>query len=292
MNYIKVLFKFFFPSSSWKYFSFLNEFFFRSDSLVLKRISFLKNKNSIIVLGNGPSLKKDIDCILSNLDNDFMCVNYFANTSYYEKLKPNKYVFIDYGLFFSHESPSSVLEKRKELIDAINNKTTWKMQIFLPAYSNADLYTSLIKNKNIEIVKINVLSLNLSNPKKYFSGFYAPSASNVLIYAVFLSIWSGHDKVKIFGADFSYINDLHVDQHNNDVVMNPSHFYSDGQTRKVCLPPLYEVGISMAEQMQELADTHKAHDLINKFAMLKGVEIVNCSSYSLIDSYKRLNVND
>lgn len=293
MSFLRNILKILFPAVVWPYFVFIKNFIFEFDSVNLKKINFFKKNTSIIVVGNGPSLKKDIEYIVSVADkNDFFCVNYFANTEFYEKLKPNKYVFIDYGLFFSSEVPKCILEKRKQLLDKINRDTVWDMQIFIPMYADINLFKKIINNKNIKIIKMNIFNINFNNRKKaikkYSNGFYGPSGSNVLIYAIYLSVWANYKEVKVFGADLSYIDNLYVDQRNNYVVTKAEHFYSSGETRRILTPPFYKEGVSMASEMLSLAKTHKAHDLINDFSKYKNVKIFNCSSYSLIDSYDRL----
>lgn len=57
----------------------------------------LGNKNkSLWVLGNGPSLAAQLQEYLDAfLQHDIMCMNHFASTEYFEKLKPRYYVMVD-----------------------------------------------------------------------------------------------------------------------------------------------------------------------------------------------------
>ena len=48
---------------------------------------------------------------------------------------------------------------------------------------------------------------------------------------------------------------------------------------------------TMAELMQTTADTFRAHELIEAFSTSRGIEVQNCSSFSLIDAYRRGHVH-
>jgi len=56
------------PAWLWKILSFLKLMLFVRDAKGLKSIKFIKNKKQAIVLGNGPSLKNDIEKIAEVAD--------------------------------------------------------------------------------------------------------------------------------------------------------------------------------------------------------------------------------
>ena len=56
----------------------------------------LTTRERAMVLGNGPSLQSDMQTILNRrMGADLYCVNAFALTDYFTKLKPDFYVFAD-----------------------------------------------------------------------------------------------------------------------------------------------------------------------------------------------------
>ena len=67
----------------------------------------LNPEKRLLILGNGPSLKKDIERInLIHGTSDIFAVNNFANTEYFEKYKP-KYYFLFDRMFWSNKVPKN-----------------------------------------------------------------------------------------------------------------------------------------------------------------------------------------
>ena len=97
------------------------------------RISF-KNQcqKKSIILGNGPSLLKDMQEINKHKKNecDFYAVNFFANTETFFKLKPNYYFLAD-KLFWSEELNKNFNQLRNDTIEKLNT-VNWKISILCP----------------------------------------------------------------------------------------------------------------------------------------------------------------
>jgi len=274
------------PKVIWTLLAIIKNIVFPNGALGLKQTTFKKNHNNIIVLGNGPSLKNDLDKIKIKADShDFICVNNFCSSPYYIIFKPTMYVFLD-AYFFSDKAHVMWISQREKTFKIINENTTWPMQVFLPSGANEDIVKEIINNKNVEIVKINVRASN--NINLYNSGYFGPEQCNVLIYAVYLAIWSKYKNIKIYGADMSFHKDIDVDQNNNALVMVFKHFDSKDTVETCMKNPERIVPFTMTEIMQLTADTFNAHELLNKFAKKHNIDIVNCSSYSLIDAYRRV----
>ena len=151
-----------------------------------------KQKKDICVIGNGPSLKKDLDFLYSKIGLcDFICVNQFAESEEYEKIKPSIYLFLD-GAWFSDNFPflESIIYPT---LDAINLKTTWELIILVPFGSDLSIIKSRISNVNVTIEEfayipvayeddIDCILLNLD---KHYAG---PNDHNVINYSIYLSI--------------------------------------------------------------------------------------------------------
>lgn len=256
-----------------------------NDAISLKKVEFIKNHNKVIVLGNGPSLKNDLKDIskVAN-ENDFVCVNNFCSSPYYEDLKPAIYVFLD-GYFFSKKAHSEWVVQREKTFKIINEKTTWDMQIFLPLGADENILKKIIVNKNIKIIKMYVFESN--NINLYNSGYFGPAQNNVLIYAVYLSIWANYKNIEIYGADLSFHNDIDVDQKDNSLIMIFRHFNKEDEIKKCMKNPERIVPFTMTEIMETTTITFRAHEILNSYAKSKNITILNRSSYSLIDAYAR-----
>jgi len=291
MNKIKSIVKLIIPQCWWPEISFFRHLLLSRDAKNLKKIKFLKTREDVIVLGNGPSLKNDMEKVVKNSNNyDFVCVNNFCTSPYYETIKPSKYIFLD-DYFFSENAHPDWIKQRESTFKTINEKTHWAMQVFLPPSANDRILKKFIKNTNVEIIKIKVVSYDNLNFKKivqrFDTGYFGPYQGNVLIYAVYLSIWAKHKRIKIFGADLSFHKDIEVNQKNNNVDIRFRHFNREDHVERLMKNPEKIHPFSMSEIMQTTADSFRAHELLNHYAIEKNVEIENCSSFSFIDAYIR-----
>ena len=77
-----------------KFFSSYKKFLKIKHGTKISDISFYKRFDTCVVLGNGPSLKEDINNI-NHIGNDFVVVNHFSESEKFNLYKPTKYVIID-----------------------------------------------------------------------------------------------------------------------------------------------------------------------------------------------------
>ena len=291
MKRIEYIVKSIIPKSYWPEVSYLRYSPLTSDAKKINEIELSCKNEEIMVIGNGPSLLKDIDIIVERVSScDFVCVNNFATSEYFRILKPSKYVFLD-EYFFTKDAHLDWLKQRESTFNAINENTDWKMQIFLPIFADIKVISAVITNPNIELIKLKVVGYDnlslLKVFKRFDSGRFGPFQGNVLIYAIYLSIWSGYKKISVFGADLSFHKDIEVDQENNHVQFRFRHFNSQDHVERLMKDPQKTQPFSMSELMQITADTFRAHEILQKYAKSKNIEICNGSNYSLIDAYKR-----
>ncbi|MCR9633792.1 hypothetical protein NB520_20045, partial [Vibrio antiquarius] len=86
--------------------------FFLSKDNSLNEIYSSNKSKKCIVLGNGPSIKNDIEVIKKQIGNsDYLAVNHFCENSDFEILKPNKYVLLD-EYFWHPDASLDLIEKR------------------------------------------------------------------------------------------------------------------------------------------------------------------------------------
>jgi hypothetical protein len=258
----------------------------------LKTIKFKKHHDVVHVMGNGPSMNVDSSSLTKHIDNsDFYCVNNFCDHELYSSLKPVCYFFLD-KYFYSENAHKSWIKKRESTFKRINEVTDWEMQIFIPYEADEDIFKKYINRTNISIVKVNLMptTLRMDQWKGRFllsTGFFTPPDYNVLIYAIYFSVWAKYKKINIWGADLSFHKDVDVDQDSNDLIIHMRHFNEKDKIEVLKKNPEKKDKLKMSELLEMSAITFRAHEIINEFAVERSVEIINRSNYSLIDAYKR-----
>lgn len=261
------------------------------DGKPLREIEFIKNNEKCMVLGNGPSLKKDFEEIKNkNGEYDFCCVNNFVLSPYFVEFKPTIYVFLD-DYFWAEDAHSDWVKQRNETFSLINEKVDWEMQIFIPLKASKEFIQKKIDNKYVEIIKLKVANMpNAHGDFTYYlfdSGYFGPGSMNVLIYAVYLAIYARYKEVIIYGADLSFHKDVEVDQKTNDLIMQVQHFYGEKKYETLKKNPQKVEKFTMHEIMDITAKTFFAHEVLSGYAKKLDIKVLNKSSYSLIDAYER-----
>jgi hypothetical protein len=267
-------------------------FFARGSGLTA--VKYIIKHDKCIVIGNGPSLRNDLDEILKQrLECDFIVVNHFAESEFFNVIAPGKYVLLD-AYFWAEDCHLDLKEKRNKLFDSLH-KVSWQMQLFVPEICDKDFIEAKVTNKNIEIIFFKMVSLDSSVVNiveasiLYKYSPFAPAACNVLIYAIFIGIKAGYDFIDIYGADLSFHSDVVVDQKNNIVKIKYKHFYGDTDYVPLLKNPLKIEPFSMFELMELTTNTFFSHASMQLYAKQGYIQITNRSSYSLIDVYSRVN---
>lgn len=233
------------------------------------------------VIGNGPSLKKDMGRVLRSVGCDdcgFACVNMFVNSDEYEMFKPNMYFLAD-DIFFE----DNLSEKCKETFSNIINKTKWTMDLVVP-YSKRHA-KSLKKLNNHPFITIRTLSTApvvggpiSFNAFLYWVGIGTPLYQNVMIQAVFYSLKCGSREIHIWGADHNWMAERTVLE-DNKMYMKCKHFDKDDE-----LVPCRE---KVHNEMFSNARCLRIYHELALYAKWKQVKIYNNSSYSWIDAFER-----
>ncbi|WP_141676857.1 MULTISPECIES: hypothetical protein [unclassified Aliivibrio] len=298
MNKIKIFFRRVTPKIIWNFFIIIKRIFSINRSIPLSFLKFGKQKNKIIALGNGPSLSSDMEAILSKVTTnefDVVCVNNFACSEYFVMLKPSKYVLID-EYYFSPNAHVSWKEQRTTTFKHINEFTTWDMTIFVPAVADLDAIKSIIKNPLVKIIKLRVAGIDLGanafNKLVYNTGFFGPYQVNVLIYAIYISIWAKYSEIEIYGADMSFHKNVDVDQSSNELIIKFTHFNDQSHIEKFNKNPEKIEPFTMVEFLELTYKTFRAHEILESYSISKKCKIKNMSNYSLIDSYSRPGLNN
>lgn len=241
----------------------------------------LKDKTAY-VLANGPSLKEEISVLLCDecFSKAIKCaLNYFAESSLYETIKPDLYFLAD-PCFFRGKNE----ERDNKMIIRMNSITSWSIVLYVPYY-HVNIAKTLIKNNNIKVVPVPTLLFEGFEEKRYIGykkGIAVPSFVNVTIMAEYVLLNLGCKDIRLYGVDHTFFNGIAVDS-NNTLCIIDSHFDGDRYI------PVRGGKVSIANWLYDKYLTFLEHENIRKYADFLNAKIINCTKSSLIDSYTRLS---
>lgn len=264
-------------------------------------IFFEKNNESkIVIIGNGPSLKATMEKSQSYIvQSQTMVVNQFAQTDFFEIVKPNYYLLVDPAYFRPYSLlPSDLVDKFKKLSSALVYKTKWPMILITPYVTGtSNLLDEIQENKNIVIKHFNGVGGG-----ELFSGrfrfclwnknFISPLGYTVLNTAISLSISMYFKEVYLIGADSSWHEDLRLDQNTNELYIEDKHFYGSPKRTRVYLDLDRTKPSKVHEELFSVATTLRSYWILEEYAKYNQVKVYNSTTYSWIDSFERYNITD
>lgn len=119
-----------------------------------------RKNRSLVVMGNGPSLRATIDQRLSWLKaHDLLAVNFAANTPEYTSLRPCHYVLADSHFFTGIGSDPNVAR----LWDALRT-TDWDMTLRVPVKRLKEARRLLEGNSHVDVKAFNLTPSRASTP--------------------------------------------------------------------------------------------------------------------------------
>ncbi|WP_394997029.1 hypothetical protein [uncultured Helicobacter sp.] len=252
-------------------------------------------KSRVFVLGNGPSLIKDIADYKGKLAcEDILMVNQSLASPLGFELKPRYYVLMDpayFGILPGGDIDVEFARRVAELSEALE-RVDWEMVLFVPYQhykaSSKDITKSvrenlcLCTNPKVHIVTFNAVELysfkNLARAM-YRANLAIPSGINVLIASLCCMIAVGYERIYLLGADSDWHKSLSVDSQNRVFVQN-EHFYEDAQS--VSYMPY-----TFAFIMQCMTEAFRAYQELGEIFS----HITNCSSNSMIDAFPRASLD-
>lgn len=246
----------------------------------------------IIVMGNGPSLKRviaeDFEVLMST---PRMAVNFAANAPEYNRLRPEYYVMADPHFFFGAESDPNVARLWESL-----RATDWDMTLWLPARyrrrltrGGAGLLAGLpgcVKVKWFNMTPSE--GCGMLTVKLIDWGLVMPRPRNVLIPAVMCAIREGYEEIVLVGADHSWLQSLWVDDKNRVVSVQP-HFYADNHKELDRVAQEY-AGYHLHDILQSMTVAFKSYFDIKSYSERRGVKIYNATEGSFIDAFDRCEI--
>lgn len=237
----------------------------------------------LIIMGNGPSLKRNIDEDMELLmGSRTMAVNFAANADEFFSLKPDYYIIADPHFFDGRSSDPNVAR----LFDRLDGMVDWNMTLFIPAVRKAS--DTGIKNQHIKIEKFNLVGVEgfrFMENMVYGSGRGMPRPRNVLIPAIMVGMAMGYKEIFIIGADHTWTRTLEVDDDNNVVSVQP-HFYKDNEEEKQRVTSVYR-NVRLHDMLLSMHLAFKSYHTIARYARERGVRIVNATPGSFIDAFQR-----
>lgn len=226
-----------------------------------------ENEKKILnIYMNGPSLREvDIKRGDKNVKNMFCNYSVFDDS------------LVEYIDFYIAIDPK-LFENDKKCIKIINN--TGNLEFIFPLK-----YQEIIKNygyiNSIKYTPISLATVDVFDKFTFYlmkKGFVLPTATNVLIAAIFWGINSGFKKINIYGTDFNMFNNLRVDS-NNKVYQSNNHFYDEDSENLV--------NLSLKDIFAEMAVNYQSFEILSEYAIKMEVKITNMYPKSLIDTFKK-----
>lgn len=238
--------------------------------------------STLLLLGNGPSLRRNLEEDMELLKGaDTLAVNFFANSPEFCKVKPKYYVLADPHFFDKAESDANV----GRLVESLNS-VDFPLTLFIPARARgkASLFTnSLINIETFNFIAVEGFGWFENAMFDHRKGM--PRPRNVLIPSIMIGIWLGYSRICLLGADHSWLSTLSVNESNEVVSIQP-HFYKEDDKEQRRIRQEY-VRHPLHEVLESMMIAFRSYHRIQRYAASRGVEIVNATPASMIDAFPR-----
>lgn len=259
-----------------------------------KKIS-IDIKRPLAILANGPSLNIFLKEIKENsaiIDKyDFACINDFVNDPMFCVIKPKHYVLSDHMFFHETKFKERGIRTMKGLME----KVDWPMYLYICRNNiNMEYMQWPKQNPNIKIICYHEAKFpRYTGLDKIRYFFYSRGLGNgefgtVAINAIYVGITLKYNNIELYGFDHTFFDGLCV---NKDNVVCYSYRHSfDGEAE---LKPIIWHNdtthdyVDMTWYVDEKAGIFYGHKIMSKYALMNGVNILNCTESSLIDVYPR-----
>ncbi|MFZ5555047.1 MAG: hypothetical protein ACOZCO_18195 [Bacteroidota bacterium] len=258
-----------------------------------KKTITAQKEETIIVLGNGPSLNNSVESLGERIhQHKLICVNYFPATSAYEQLKPSYFITSAPELWLN-DVDEWYINFRNELFNGMAQKTAWPLDLFIPWEARKNKYWQEIvgKNNNITIRYYNVHPVEGFRGFRHFlfnKQFGLPRPHNVLGPAAMMGIHMGFKKIILLGAEHSWLPMITVDNSNN-VLINNQHFYDAATSKPDTMRKSGKGQRKLHEVLHKYMLTFESYFFIREYADIKNVKIYNATPNSFVDAFERIS---
>ncbi len=247
--------------------------------------------NKTIVLGNGPSLKDDMDMVLEkSVYSEIYALNYFAVTEYFKEIRPEYYVLTD-RMFWDQNANSNIKKDNKKLFLCLD-KVDWKMNLVCHQSGFKRISERLKNNKNIKVLRVHSINIKFNNEKiNLFAlnrNIVTPHFINALVMVLWHAIYRRRKDIEIYGADFSMFKEYYIDQKTNELYSSFSHFTknTEAQNDAVNKYPGEQKKMLHTRMYQQWSGFYQMY-LLSRLARINNIKIINYSSNSFLDCFDR-----
>lgn len=244
-----------------------------------------ERKDTIIIMGNGPSLRDAIE-------NDFdvltsfprMAVNLSALAPEFRTLKPDYYILADIAFFLKEKTG-----KVPALWDALA-AVDWPMTLFLPATAHRMPEVTRLP----DCVTVKFYNLTPAEGWKWFthpvydSGLAMPRPRNVLIPSIICAMREGFQRIVLIGADHNWSKTLWVTDRNRVVSVQP-HFYKDDDKELRRAEEIFS-NVHIHDVYENYAIAFRSYFNVKAYTDRRGIEILNATPGSFIDAFPRISL--
>lgn len=256
--------------------------------LVTRLPGHFSNPDELLILANGPSLKRTVEESADFVrGKTLLAVNFCVTSPMFEQLKPELYLIAD-PLFWI------VPEKREQLFRTMAEKTTWNMNFLVPARAlkNKEWQPLLAGNPHIRLYIYN------TTPIEGFQGFCnwifskgwgVPRPHNVLIPSIAMGIRLPFKKIYLAGADHSWLPEITVTD-DNVVLMNQKHFYDQNKSQAATVTQENLHSARLYTILYHMYVAFKSYFVLEDYARSRGKEVINVTPGSYIDAFKRMKI--
>lgn len=250
-----------------------------------------KRSDKTIVLGNGPSLKTDMNRVINeSLKSEVYVLNYFAVTKYFKEIKPEYYVLTD-RMFWDKNANEDIKKDNNKLFSCLE-EVDWKMNLVCPGNGFEIISKRLVKNKNIKVLKVNSVNIEFKSEKIHLfalnQNMVTPNFINGLVMVLWHAIYRNNHNIEIYGADFSLFKEYFVDQATNNLYNSASHFYenSNAENNVSRKYPNEKEKMIHTRMYQQWSSFYQMY-LLSRLARARKIKITNFSSNSFLDCFDR-----
>lgn len=244
-----------------------------------------EKKDTIIIMGNGPSLRdamqNDMDVLMSY---PRLAVNLSALAPEFHTLRPQYYILADIAFFLKEKTG-----KVPALWEALRS-VDWNMTLFLPATARRMEEVRRLP-ANVTVKYYNLTPAEgfrwLMHPI-YDSGLAMPRPRNVLIPSIMSAMREGFRRIVLIGADHNWSKTLWVTDRNCVVSVQP-HFYKDDDKELRRAEEIFR-NVRLHEVYENYAIAFRSYFNVKAYTDRRGVEVLNATPGSFIDAFPRISL--
>ena len=230
---------------------------------------------SMVILGNGPSLAGDLQ--------RQMCIR-----DSFEVVKPKYYVLSD-PMFFRD---SACRDRVRALYATLARKVAWPMNLYVQYYNPEGFdYRAALPNSNIRIVRFHTQMYRGFRSLEFWlfrRGLGSANFGTVVQVGEYVALLLGYKRIELYGVDHTLLDGLCVDD-GNRLCRIDRHYYDGAEA--AAPQPIYKkvphVPYTMADYLAEVAELFRGHEVLRDYAAALGARIVNRTRGSMIDAYER-----